>query len=87
MMGMLTCKEASHLASKSLDAPLSWRERAGLRLHLMFCRLCRRYVRDLRFLRLAFQRAGHGDVRPATLRLSEPARRRIQKVLSGTNDE
>ncbi len=87
MMGMLTCKEASRLASKALDTRLSWRERAGLRLHLMFCHLCRRYVRDLRFLRLAFRRAGHGGFRLATPTLSEEARRRIRQALSGNRDQ
>ncbi|WP_305907699.1 sigma factor-like helix-turn-helix DNA-binding protein [Methylomarinum sp. Ch1-1] len=30
---MLTCKEASRLASKSMDAKLTWRERLGLWAH------------------------------------------------------
>lgn len=87
MKGMLTCKDASRLASKALDTPLSWRERWGLRIHLLLCTLCRRYVRELKFLSTAFRRArtdGIGLMRP---KLSEAARSRIQKAVSGTEQE
>lgn len=86
MKGMLTCKEASLLASKSLDARLSWREGLGLRLHLMACDICRRYLRELRFLRSALARTRTGDdapvIVPSAPRLSTDARSRIEKVLS-----
>lgn len=41
---MLTCHEVSDRASRYLDAALPMRERLGMRLHLMMCRHCRRYV-------------------------------------------
>ncbi|HYE37357.1 hypothetical protein [Methylocaldum sp.] len=80
---MLSCKEASALESKSLDAPLTQRERFGLWLHLRFCRLCRRYVRDLHFLRHAFRRARENGGLADHAGLSEAARERIRRVLSG----
>lgn len=52
---MLTGKDASQLAAKALNAPLPWRKRRGLGMHVLFCTLCRRYARDLGFLRSALR--------------------------------
>ncbi|MFY0254523.1 hypothetical protein ACDQ55_11265 [Chitinophaga sp. 30R24] len=40
------CKEATMLAEKQLQQPLSGLQRIGLRLHLMYCTFCRRYVKQ-----------------------------------------
>ena len=47
------CREASRLQSEALDHPLSLPQRLGLRLHLLFCKWCRRYGKQIRFLRQA----------------------------------
>jgi hypothetical protein len=80
---MLSCKEVTDLASRALDAPLDWHQRFGMRLHLLFCRLCRRYVRHLRFLDRAFKRARNGNLqcRSARGKLSEKARERMRRAL------
>jgi len=84
---MLSCKDVTDLASKSLDAPLTWRQRCGMRLHLLFCRLCRRYVRNLRFLEQALRRARDEKLEcfSADDKLSEEARDRIQRALQDKN--
>jgi hypothetical protein len=66
---------------------LSWRERTGLRQHLMMCHLCRRYVRELQFLNAAFRRARREGMGPMRPKLSAAARSRIQKAVSGTDQE
>jgi hypothetical protein len=53
---MISCKEATELVSRSLDSPLDWRQRLGLRLHLLVCSLCREFRRQLLFLREALRR-------------------------------
>ncbi len=74
---MLNCREVTQLASESLDRKLSLKERIGLRFHLMMCKLCTRYVRQLKFMHQAcsgmdeIRGKGPGD------RLSEDARDRI----------
>jgi len=80
---MLSCKDVTNLASKSLDAPLTWRQRWGMRLHLLFCHLCRRYVRNLHFLDQAFRhtRNEKPECFSAHGKLSEEARARIQRAL------
>lgn len=50
---MLSCKEVSKLVSQSLDAELPFRKRVGVRIHLMMCRACARFLKQLRFLRQA----------------------------------
>lgn len=43
---MPCCKEATLLAEKQLQQPLSRWERIGLRLHLLLCHFCRRYAKQ-----------------------------------------
>lgn len=43
----LPCCEMAQLASESLDRELSRLERLALRLHLLYCSACRRYLRQL----------------------------------------
>lgn len=52
---MLTCRQASHLASQNLDRKLTLRERSGLRLHIFMCAACRRFEHQIKLL----QRAMH----------------------------
>lgn len=40
------CKEATLLAEKQLQAPLSRWQRIGLQFHLLYCHFCRRYVKQ-----------------------------------------
>ena len=54
-MKMLTCKEASRLLSEGQERPLSVSERWSLRLHLWMCDNCRRFDRQMDFLRSALQ--------------------------------
>ncbi|MGC3957373.1 MAG: zf-HC2 domain-containing protein [Verrucomicrobiota bacterium] len=46
-----SCREATRLQSEAMDRPLSLRKRIGLRIHLMLCRWCHRYGRQIGFLR------------------------------------
>jgi len=81
---MLTCKEASFLASKQLDDKLTWRERIGLWLHIAMCSSCRRYVRDIQKLQIVIRKAGQtGQVLLSdSVKLSAQARKRIRQALS-----
>ena len=51
---MLTCKETTQLISKSLDRQLTWRERFAVRVHLITCQYCKRFLKQLTVLRDAF---------------------------------
>jgi hypothetical protein len=52
----MTCKEATRIVSQMQDRPLSFWERARLRLHLLVCAACSRFERQMRLLRLAMRR-------------------------------
>lgn len=48
---MLKCKDVVERADALVDGtPLGWRERFALRMHLLMCHHCRRYVRQLQAL-------------------------------------
>ncbi len=79
---MLTCKQTARLVSLSHDKRLSWRERLGVRLHLLVCDACRNFRRQMLFLRDATRRFALEQ--PDTdnrLRLSPGAIDRITRAL------
>jgi len=45
---MLSCKEVSGLIASEGLAEAGWRHRLAARLHLLMCRHCRRYARQMR---------------------------------------
>ena len=48
-----SCREAARLQSEALDHRLRLRQRMGLRIHLLLCKWCRRYGKQIDFLRSA----------------------------------
>jgi hypothetical protein len=54
---MLSCKEVTRLvASEALERE-TWARRVQVRLHLLYCVHCRRYVRELKLLARAARRS------------------------------
>ncbi len=47
---MLKCREVVDTADQLLDGNISRRQRFAIKMHLVMCRHCRRYVRQLRAL-------------------------------------
>jgi len=52
---ILSCREATRLASQGLDRPLSFGERVRLRVHLAVCAGCTNFSRQAELLRRAVQ--------------------------------
>ena len=50
MRMMITCEKAAWLISKSQDQKLSIREAVQLKMHLLGCRFCRAYQKDIGIL-------------------------------------
>jgi anti-sigma factor ChrR (cupin superfamily) len=50
---MLNCREVTEKASDYLEQTLSWQQRLSIRLHLLVCHHCRRYLRQLHAVALA----------------------------------
>jgi hypothetical protein len=78
---MLTCRDASRLASEVQDRPLGARERLSLWIHLAMCALCRRYAAQLEFVRRAAERLRSPDGRREGL--SAEARQLIRSNVEG----
>ena len=80
---MLSCQEVAQLASESQDRSLTLGEWLSLRLHLLRCNMCSRYVNQLKFLKQAC--AGAAEQQSGSqARLTEDARQRIRKRLPPT---
>jgi hypothetical protein len=78
---MLSCKEVSLLLSMACDQDLRWSQRLAVRLHLLYCRGCAQFGKQLQFLRAAGRRLAESGVQAGTARLSTTARNRIRAAL------
>jgi hypothetical protein len=76
-----SCRDASRLQSEALDCELSVSKRLGLSLHLLVCKWCRRYGKQIRFLRNAAHEHPEHLTEAVPQRLSEEARERIKRRL------
>lgn len=85
---MLTCKDASRLASQGQDRPLGFRERWELRFHLWMCGNCRRFERQIALIRrLLRQPELRSETETADFELSAEARERIGRVLADQHSQ
>lgn len=51
LMWMLHCDKVSKYISDSMDRKLTFWQRAGVRMHLMMCKHCARFERQLKVIR------------------------------------
>ena len=72
---MMNCRKISRMVSDSMDRKLPFYQRWGIRIHLMMCRYCLRYRKQLLFLRKVIQQttdwddeSGTGTPMPAAAR-------------------
>lgn len=80
---MLTCRQVSRLVSDAMDRQLPLTDRVRVRMHLLMCPPCKRFERQVSFLRHA-AREFHRQVSEGaagSVRLSEEARGRISQAL------
>ena len=80
---MFRCKDVSQKVSLSMDTSLPLRHRLAVRFHLMMCRYCARFRRQMVKLRtlsraIDTEAPASGDT---TVKLSEDARTRIKNAL------
>jgi len=85
---MLTCKQVSYLASKKLDKKLTLIEQLSFFLHIMMCRLCREYAKDISALHKLVSTASRAGkmILPNSAKLSVHSRDRIKQVLDKVID-
>jgi len=73
------CKTATRLQSEALDHKLPLRQRFGLSVHFLLCKWCRRYGKQIAFLRNAVHEHADEMAGPVSRRLSDEARERIKR--------
>jgi hypothetical protein len=79
---IFNCKAVTRMVSESMDRKLPFYQRIGIRMHLLMCRLCSRYRRQLSFLRetIRLQAASSEDIESAIV-LPPGARERIKRSI------
>jgi hypothetical protein len=72
---MLKCKEVTRAIAGDELATADWRRRLSVRLHLLVCRHCRRYARQLRIIGEAARHV-FGSTTP-----DSPSRQRLRRSI------
>ncbi|MBL4885803.1 MAG: zf-HC2 domain-containing protein [Planctomycetaceae bacterium] len=87
-MNIFSCKHAATAINESLDGRLSLRKRMVVRLHLMMCSQCRRFKRQMLFLRRATQKLTRLPEQESQTQigLSTETKIRLQKMLQNRDD-
>jgi len=77
MKWIVTCKENSMLASRSMDERLPFADRMAMRMHLAICKNCTRFTQQLQEMRRLFrvETGAEEDLAPG---LTPEARQRIE---------
>ena len=81
---MLSCKDVTQLLSESMDTSLPIGKRVGMRLHLLMCKFCARYERQLLLIRETVRQIVGAEDRPGeppSDTLSEESKERIRRSL------
>ena len=76
-----SCRQVSQMQSEALDRSLPFSKRAAMRLHLLVCSWCRRYGKQIRFLKSAAQEHGEDFESAGAHGLSEEARERMKQAM------
>jgi len=79
---MFNCKEVTYMVSESLDRRLPFFKRIGIRMHLLMCKFCSRFRRQLLLLAKISQVHGTqlAQFEPSVT-LSPEARSRIKQAM------
>ncbi len=79
---MFNCKEVTYLVSESLDRRLPFFKRIGIRIHLLMCKFCSRFRRQLLLLKEVSRAHGtHLEQFESPVTLSLEARSRIKQAM------
>lgn len=83
----LHCDESAELLSKQQDTSLNRTELVALRFHLFICRACRRYKKQLQFIRkvLMIMCGKEGSI-PTEFKMSEKKRMQIKNIINEQSD-
>lgn len=83
---MLSCRETTQLISDSMQRRLPLRQRLAVAVHLLMCRFCLRYRKQIRFMEKAVDRLVESEKEGSLPETTDPclsaeARERIKESL------
>jgi hypothetical protein len=84
---MLSCKQASQLISTSLDRPLTLRERFVLSFHLVICKYCKRFSKQLQSMRVAIKQMVASIENDNTIEIPTAAKNRIAALVKANSPQ
>lgn len=76
---MLSCKEVSLLVVQSQELPLHFSQKMSVGIHLLICRGCRAFKKQMTFLQHFIKCTEHDDF--VEVSLPEQAKERIKQTL------
>lgn len=79
------CRDVAESLSRSLDEPQPAAVRLGMKIHLLLCRWCRRYQRQLRFMRSEVREGESHWAECSGRHLPADARKRMKELLRRPN--
>lgn len=83
---MFKCKEVTRMVSESLDRKLPLYQRIGVRIHLLMCKFCSRFKKQLLFLRETIRlHVERGKDTELSTKLPPEARERIIKSIQNNS--
>jgi len=78
---IFSCKKITRLISESMDRELPLYKRMGIRFHLMMCALCRRYEKQLLYIRSILRQSSEAEDLSCHS-MPTDARKRIEEKLN-----
>ncbi|NNG01113.1 MAG: hypothetical protein HKM93_17110 [Desulfobacteraceae bacterium] len=85
---MFRCDAITEKISRSLDKRPPLHQRLMIRVHLMMCRYCARFSRQLHMLRtISRQDQTDADAMDPSIRLTGEARHRMRQLIGGYHEK
>lgn len=75
---LMNCKEATLLSTRQTEETLTWRERLGLRIHLLICKPCLHFSRQIRSIQKTLQSLAESDI----ISFNEKKKEELQKKVN-----
>ena len=84
-MWMFNCRHIARLVSESMDRKLPPGRRLGVRFHLLMCRHCARYKKQLQLMRRLIRGQASADAEYFSTAMDEQAKERLRRLIDKKN--
>jgi hypothetical protein len=81
---MRHCKQIVDLVSQQMESKLPWSIRMEVKMHLLMCKNCHRYAKQLNFMQSELNQL---EENLSTITLDDPAKERIKQSLKLATNE